>query len=154
MCTVSPARKSVRSSTVCATTGPVKDSGGRSNRNGSMPWSQDECTMPTSPPASAMTSRPPERPRSAGICRQSKKRSGNRRGHDGSASSDDSPAKRASPSASVVPVASVLPVQSVTETRAPATGSAPSSVVTQTRDASRPHLRCTDRFVTSAAVGT
>ena len=60
----------------------------------------------------------------------------------------------ARPWASVRPLQSTLPAQSWTATRASATGRAVSSAVTQTSDAAGPHLKCTPRFVTSAAAGT
>src|SRR5438309_2740722 len=56
---------------------------------------------------------------------------------------------------SVRPVASCRPVQlSVTRIDAPATGAPLSSAVTHTSDEARPHLKCTDRSVTSAAAAT
>src|SRR4051812_34146911 len=56
---------------------------------------------------------------------------------------------------SVVPVASTRPVQlSVIRTEAPGTGAPLSRPVTQARDVARPHLKWTERSVTSAAAAT
>ena len=58
------------------------------------------------------------------------------------------------PCALVLAVASTLPSQLDTRTTAPATGAPLSSVVTQASAFSRPSLKCTPRFVTSAEVRT
>ncbi len=75
-------------------------------------------------------------------------------GHHGSWPSSGSSAKRATPIESVPADASCLPLQSLTTTRAPVTGSPRSSVVTHAIEPSRPRLKCTARFVTSAAAAT
>src|SRR5262249_60217741 len=85
---------------------------------------------------------------------ESTKCAGQVRSQDGSASSVGSAAKRATPFASVTAFATAVPLQSAIETLAPSTGRASSSLVTQASDDSRPHLKCTERFVTSAAAGT
>src|SRR5215467_10599220 len=75
-------------------------------------------------------------------------------GHWGAESRVGSPAGRATPSESVVPFQSDRPLQSNTVTWAARTGCARSRVVTHTSELARPHLKCAERFVTSAPAGS
>ena len=143
--TVSPARSSVRSKTVCTRasgSGGAQAGGlaGTAKRQGSIPRIQPLKTkaMSTRPWASrwrAVTKRPSSPPHEA-------------------ARADRAPSTRARPWASVRPCHSRVPAQSCTATSAPATGRARSSVVTQTALPSRPCLKCTPRLVTSTPVRT
>ena len=108
MPTVSPARRSVRSKTVCAIDGPSSPPVRRLNCQGWMPSFQDDRTNAASAPWRALTmSR-------AGKWRQA-----------GSASwRGSSTAIGAAPSAPVLPSQRTRPRQSRTATAAPATGRA------------------------------
>src|SRR5213596_1545033 len=75
-------------------------------------------------------------------------------GHWGAPLGLGNPVGRATPCASVAPFQSARPLQSNTVTWAARTGWALSSVVTQTSELARPHLKWAARLVTRAPAGT
>jgi len=137
ICTVSPARKRVRSNTVWAMVGSWLSPVGSWNLHGSIPVSQSEKTKVRSSPFLAVMKWP----------------------HNGSHfswyfSGGSSCRIHAIPLASVFPCQSTFPEEFRTITLASSTGSPLSSVVTQTIEDSLPHLKWAARFVTRAAAGT
>ena len=152
MCTVSPARNSVRSNTVCDDGAAVaRRTSGSWKRQGSMPSSQLECTKVRSSPLRAVTKRPSSRlsARSAAVVEVGRPWSSGRR----SRAAPGRPAMGARPCASVRPLQSAARavVDGRRARRPPAArrrASSPRPAI-----ARRPHLKCTERLVTSAAVG-
>ncbi len=139
--TVSPARSSERSSTLCTRSsgcGPLEV--GWLKRQGSMPFCQLPNTKAMSAtPLASVWCAVTNRPSSAG---------------QPSNCSSKACAARARPFASVRPFHNGSPWQSWMTTSAPSTGLPRSSEVTHTSAFSRPCLRCTPRLVTSTPVRT